>query len=289
MAVNGVTGGGLAGNGLLIADLPPEVQRLIQQRQGEFQDGALDKIDTADEAAKLLNMLGQEGRNLPNTPQMQGLNGDLMAMIVEWLQSQRNSQAGAGGAGGQGGQGGRNLGGMSGTGTGSRSGRAPVGDVQDSGTRTGSADLKGNTNAEKAFNYFVGKGLSPQQAAGIVGNLHAESGVNPGIQEQNPIGNGRGGYGIAQWTGPRRNQLENFARQRGTDPSDMATQLDFLWSELNSSEKGALDSLRGANSASDAARIFSEKFERPGIVRMDARVNAANSALANFGNGPNVA
>src|SRR5687768_1697096 len=257
MAVNGVTGGaGLLPNGLSIAELPPEVRRLIEARRDEFQDGDVDKIDSADEAAKLLKMLGEE-RNLPNNAQIQGLSGDLMAMLLDWLQSQRNNSAGGGGAQ-PGAQPGRSLGGMSGTGTGSRSGRAPVGNVQDSGVRTGSADLKGNTNAEKALNYFVDKSRTPQQAAGIVGNLHAESGVNAGTQEWNPIGNGRGGYGIAQWTGPRRTQLENLARQRGTDPSDMATQLDFLWSELNSSERGALNALRGATTADQAARIFSE-------------------------------
>lgn len=39
--------------------------------------------------------------------------------------------------------------------------------------------LSGKDAAEQAYNYFIDKGLSPVQAAGIVGNFHAESGVNP--------------------------------------------------------------------------------------------------------------
>ena len=34
-------------------------------------------------------------------------------------------------------------------------------------------------NDQAAFDFFVGKGLSDFQAAGIVGNLDQESGVNP--------------------------------------------------------------------------------------------------------------
>ena len=35
-------------------------------------------------------------------------------------------------------------------------------------------------NDEAAFDFFVGKGLTNVQAAGIVGNLDQESGVDPG-------------------------------------------------------------------------------------------------------------
>jgi hypothetical protein len=41
-----------------------------------------------------------------------------------------------------------------------------------------------NTSVPKAMqimDYFVEKGLTPQQAAGITGNLERESRLNPGI------------------------------------------------------------------------------------------------------------
>src|SRR5262245_52374876 len=47
-----------------------------------------------------------------------------------------------------------------------------------------------------AFNYFKSKGLTDEQAAGIVGNLDHEGGMNP---EQHQIGGGPG-RGIGQWS-----------------------------------------------------------------------------------------
>ena len=39
--------------------------------------------------------------------------------------------------------------------------------------------LTGATNEEKIWNYLVGKGLSKAGAAGLMGNLNAESALNP--------------------------------------------------------------------------------------------------------------
>ncbi len=47
-----------------------------------------------------------------------------------------------------------------------------------------------------AFDYFVGKGLTDVQAAGIVGNLDQESGMSPTIAQYG----GGPGRGIAQWS-----------------------------------------------------------------------------------------
>lgn len=43
------------------------------------------------------------------------------------------------------------------------------------------------------MDYFINKGLTKEQAAGILGNLHAESGLDAGIH-----GDGRTSFGIAQ-------------------------------------------------------------------------------------------
>ena len=42
-----------------------------------------------------------------------------------------------------------------------------------------SGPLVGSDNAQKVFNFFVSKGLTAEQAAGITGNGEAESGLNP--------------------------------------------------------------------------------------------------------------
>src|SRR5438552_11911679 len=50
-------------------------------------------------------------------------------------------------------------------------------------------------NDQAAYVFFVGKGLKNFQAAGIVGNLDQESGVNP-----SSVQSGGPGRGIAQWS-----------------------------------------------------------------------------------------
>lgn len=39
--------------------------------------------------------------------------------------------------------------------------------------------LKGTTDTERIWNYLLEKGLSPAGIAGLMGNLYAESGLNP--------------------------------------------------------------------------------------------------------------
>jgi len=120
---------------------------------------------------------------------------------------------------------------------------------------------------------LVQRGIPLHIAQGIVANMKAESGLNPGINEINPIVEGsRGGYGLNQWTGPRRRQYEAFAAERGVPLDDLQAQLDFTLWELQNTERGAWEKLQGAESATDAARIYSEAFLRPGIPHMENRL-----------------
>lgn len=111
---------------------------------------------------------------------------------------------------------------------------------------------------------LVQRGLPDHVADAFVMNFQDESGLNPGINEAAPIVPGsRGGFGLAQWTGPRRRQLEAFAAQRGTPVSDMDTQLDFLMTELQGPESGAAQSILSAQDAPTAAAAIVNKFLRP--------------------------
>lgn len=103
---------------------------------------------------------------------------------------------------------------------------------------------KVNPSAVRALNYFVGKGLSREQAAGIVGNLMTESGLN--TRALNPYS---GAYGIAQWLGSRKTALFN---KYGNNPT-LDQQLDFIWHELNSSHSRGLRMLKGSSNVNDAA------------------------------------
>lgn len=133
---------------------------------------------------------------------------------------------------------------------------------------------------------LIRRGLPPHVAQGVVANMIAESRLDTGINEIAPIVPGsRGGYGLNQWTGPRRRQYEAFAAERGVAPDDLDAQLDFTLWELRNSERRAGQALAQAQSAEEAARIYSEQFLRPGIPHMDRRVSEANR-LAGMGYRP---
>lgn len=130
--------------------------------------------------------------------------------------------------------------------------------------------------------------LTPDQAAGVVGNLAHETGGFRHMQEINPIVPGsRGGFGFAQWTGPRRRQFESWSQEQGLDPNSYEANYGFLSHELRNTPEGrVLGDLRGATDAQTAARVFSDRFLRPGIPHMDSRLAMASQAL---GFAPNAA
>lgn len=139
----------------------------------------------------------------------------------------------------------------------------------------------------RVWNYLIGKGLTPQATAGIMGNLMAESGIRSnnlqnsyekrlGSDEEytskvdsgeynNFIGD-KAGYGLAQWTSAGRKEgLYNLAKSRGTSIADIGTQLDWLWEELNSPYyKGkTLDKIANTDDIQAASDTFLTKFECP--------------------------
>lgn len=120
---------------------------------------------------------------------------------------------------------------------------------------------------------LVARGFSLPVAQGIVANMKAESNLQPGINEIAPVVPGsRGGYGLNQWTGPRRVAYEQFAAERGKPFDDLQTQLDFTMYELQGPERAAYAALQGVTNPIDAARIYSEQYLRPGIPNMDKRL-----------------
>lgn len=134
--------------------------------------------------------------------------------------------------------------------------------------------------AKKAFDFFVSKGYTPEQSAGIVGNLQAESGVN-----LDPTATGDNGtaYGIAQWRGSRQ---DDFKAKYSKDikESTFDEQLDFIIHELNNKESAANTALKQAKTASQAANVFSDKYERPNkkYARPEKRQGYAENILLNY-------
>ncbi len=107
--------------------------------------------------------------------------------------------------------------------------------------------------------------LTKEQAAGVVGNLDYETGGFKFMQEIKPIVPGsKGGYGFAQWTGPRRVAFEAYATANKLDPSSYEANYGFLKHELaNTSEGDVIGALRGAKTSDAAAILFSNEFLRP--------------------------
>lgn len=120
------------------------------------------------------------------------------------------------------------------------------------------------SNEGRILKGLTDRGLPEHVAQGFLMNFRDESGLNPGINEQNPIVPGsRGGFGLAQWTGPRRRQLEAFAAQQGKPVSDLDLQLDFLMTELQGSEAKAGQSILSSRNAPEAATAIVNDFLRP--------------------------
>ena len=113
-----------------------------------------------------------------------------------------------------------------------------------------------STNEKRIWNYLLAKGLSAAGAAGLMGNLYAESGLNPQNLQNTyekklgytdaaytaAVDSGKyqnfihdsAGYGLAQWTyWSRKQNMLNFARAAGKSIGDLEMQLDFLFEEIS--------------------------------------------------------
>lgn len=155
---------------------------------------------------------------------------------------------------------------------------------------TGDNDLHGVTaspyvpiteTSQVIWDFFLDKGLSPEAAAGLLGNLYAESALNTINLEnafEEKLGysdysytyavdhqtysresfiNDQAGYGLCQWTSTtRKKELYDMAKDRKVSVSDLNLQLDIIWEELTDEHAYFLEFLSNSltlKQASDAA------------------------------------
>jgi hypothetical protein len=138
--------------------------------------------------------------------------------------------------------------------------------------------------AAASWRFLVGKGLNAYAAAGLMGNLYAESGLKPN-NLQNSYAKTLGytddtytaavdsgayenfvrdsaGYGLAQWTyWSRKQALLDYAKAAKTSIGDLTMQLEFLWKELQDSV--VMSILAAAASIKQASDAVLTGFERP--------------------------
>lgn len=150
----------------------------------------------------------------------------------------------------------------------------------------------GNIQAD-IYNRYRQNGLSDVEAAGMTGNIGAESSFSTTVTS----GDGYGSRGLVQFTGDRlngENGLLKFAENRGLDPWDWRTQVDFSVWELHNTENAALEAMRAHPDATPAemAKIIREYYERPdpAVARDNVRAEIAEDTFkGNYGkyeNGP---
>ena len=151
--------------------------------------------------------------------------------------------------------------------------------------------LIGTTNEEKIWNYLKSKGLSDYGAAGLMGNLYAESGLRPNNLQNTYEGKfgmadaeytelvdkGRytnfvrdsAGYGLAQWTyWSRKEALLAYAKASKKSIGDLEMQLVFLLKELSS--YGLLGRLKTVSTVLEASNIVLLEFEKPASMNTAA-------------------
>lgn len=125
----------------------------------------------------------------------------------------------------------------------------------------------GNSKTEQSFNWFIsdiGGAYTPEQSAGIVGNLIVESAnfADDVISTQRR-GDGGQAHGIAQWHPARWNPFLDFCRRQRFNPYTLSSQLQWVTLELNSTESSAKSALQNTSRADHAAIAFMRRYERP--------------------------
>lgn len=146
--------------------------------------------------------------------------------------------------------------------------------------------LRGATDEEKIWNRLKDAGMNDCGAAGLMGNLYAESGLRPNNlqnsfnkkfnitdEEYTALVDGnnypdfvtdKAGYGIAQWTFWSRKQgLLTFIKARGCSIADLEAQLDFLMKELSEGYRSVLVTLKTARTIVEASNAVLMQFEKP--------------------------
>lgn len=181
------------------------------------------------------------------------------------------------------------------------------------------SQLRGGSNAEKVWNYFIGRGLSPIAAAGAMGNIEQESGFEPWIGENGNASIDKSkmgvGFGLIQWTNTdgdsqgRRYKVmkhleDNGVRLDATDSSQndkaLILELDWLWDgeygkatwseHINNETKiGGNTSVNSrspeANIGNGAALYFHASVERSADnpTKLQERIDSAQAYLEQFG------
>lgn len=162
---------------------------------------------------------------------------------------------------------------------------ALLGQTQQTTTPANPSSPSTTDTAKTIWDFLIGKGLNAYAVAGIMGNLQAESALNPqnlqntyekklGYTDSTytqAVDNGTytnfvkdsAGYGLAQWTyWSRKQALLQYAQSAKKSIGDLAMQLEFLWKELQG-YTSVMKTLKSATSIRQASDAILTGYEKP--------------------------
>lgn len=157
------------------------------------------------------------------------------------------------------------------------------------------SEKESKENTKKVVDFFTAKGYTPEQASGIAGVLHYESGgMNPASENlaekakgwKTKGGFGNFGRGLAQWSNERIDNFANWHKSKygeSLPPNEVSIdkQLEFIWREMQS-RPGLLKALKDSTTTNEAVDAWVRGYENGGSDL--ANVYSINSTYAKHGN-----
>ena len=149
------------------------------------------------------------------------------------------------------------------------------------GATTYSHQLRMDSTTKAIWKFFRDNGFSEEATAGIMGNMQAESGIDPTrLQVGGPA------KGIVQWEGGRFTNMVNYAQSKGRDWTDLMSQLEFVLMEMKDSRVtfwksnakycNNIEEFKKLKNVQQATHDFEEAFERAGVKALEKRYQYAS-------------
>lgn len=102
--------------------------------------------------------------------------------------------------------------------------------------------------------------LGLEGACGAVGNMMAESGLNPGAYNAND--RGKPSAGLCQWRAERFDKMKSMASSGGKSWQSLDVQVAYLKKELNGPYTSCRNGCSSASTPERASEIWGQKFEK---------------------------
>ena len=147
-------------------------------------------------------------------------------------------------------------------------------------------------NEKTIWDFLLAKTGNAYGTAAIIGNLMAESSLNPACatgknKTANYVADADAGnvnfvtdnvaFGLAQWcVSTRKAKLWNYVKNERASVGDLNEQLGFLWKELSEDFPKTCEMMKNATSIREASDQFMVRYEKPGDQSENMKKRRAN-------------